>query len=200
MLNVTYLYALPLASFSGEVNVADLAFGALFTSRISTVVALLVLLCVASAANATILAAPRITFAMARDRLLPQALGAVHPRFETPWAALVVQALFAGIYVLLGSFEWILYALGFPMVVISMVTALGVYRLRRRRPAEPGSYRTPGYPVTPALFVAVYGLFAGGILVGALENSLLGIGFLATGIPVYLVARQWTTRSLRGRD
>ena len=96
---------------------------------------------------------PRIFFAMADDGLFFKKIAAVHPRFKTPYVAISLAALLAIVFVMVRTFEqlsdtfvlgiWPFYALG----------VAAVYPLRRTRPDLPRSYKTLGYPVTPALFI-----------------------------------------------
>ena len=100
------------------------------------------------------LSGARVPFAAARDRLFPSVLGRIHPRFRTPWASLVLQAVLSSLLLLaIGRFqslfslaifsEWLFYAL----------TAATVFVFRVREPDVYRPYRVTGYPVVPALFI-----------------------------------------------
>jgi APA family basic amino acid/polyamine antiporter len=136
------------------------------------------------------LSGARVPFAAARDHLLPNRLAAIHPRFRTPWASLVLQAVLSSLLLLVvGRFqalfslaiisEWMFYAL----------TASTVFVFRRRDPDTPRPYRVNGYPVTPALFIAAALLLITFSFIEEPRNSLLGSGVILLGVPIYLWMR-----------
>src|SRR6185437_8808646 len=100
------------------------------------------------------LSGARVPFAAARDHLFPRSLAAIHPRFHTPSASLILQAVLSSLLLLaIGKFqalfslaidsEWLFYAL----------TASTVFVFRHREPGRPRPYSVNGYPVTPILFI-----------------------------------------------
>jgi basic amino acid/polyamine antiporter, APA family len=141
------------------------------------------------------LSGARVPFAAAQDRLFPSALAAIHPRFRTPWASLVLQAALSSLLLLaIGKFqalfslaifsEWLFYAL----------TAATVFVFRVREPNTPRPYRVTGYPVVPALFV----LAALVLLVFSFKdqpfNSTMGAVVILCGIPVHYLYQRRVTR------
>jgi APA family basic amino acid/polyamine antiporter len=139
---------------------------------------------------AAVLGAPRVYFAMARDGLFLSGLAAVHPRFGTPARAVALQALLACGLILSGTFDQILAYFVLAAVAFLALT-VGAVLVVRRRPPPPQDYRTPGYPVTPLLFLVPA---AGLLVLLALSNpvgSLVGVAVVALGVPVsYLVLRR----------
>lgn len=195
-LNLAYLRVVPFHELAGNVAVADTAAAALLGDAAAEVVAVLVLLALASAVGAMIMTGPRVYFAMARDGCFPSALGRVGGRTRTPVLALALQAIWSGVLALTGTFEALVAYTGFAIVAFSTVAVASLFVLRRR----PGRFRRPGtvwgYPFTPIAF-----LVAGvAMLVQALRYqpgaSLAGLGVIAGGLPVYL----WNARrSRKGR-
>ncbi|WP_263379351.1 APC family permease [Granulicella paludicola] len=138
------------------------------------------------------LSGARVPFAAAQDRLFPSVLAKIHPRFHTPYASLIMQAVLSTLLLLaIGKFqalfslaifsEWLFYAL----------TTASVFIFRAREPETPRPYRVTGYPVVPALFV----LAALALLVFSFmdqpRNSALGTVVILCGIPVhYLFQRR----------
>ena len=120
------------------------------------------------ACNATILASARIYFSMARQNVFPRFLGAAHPRFHTPAASLVVQAVWSSVLLLSGTFDTLTDTLIFVSWIFYAAAAYGVLLLRRRLPDAPRPFRVPGYPVVPWIFV----LFAAGYLVMTIYNDI----------------------------
>src|SRR2546430_15184302 len=106
------------------------------------------------ALNGNLLAKPRVAYAMARDGLTFSILGKTHPRWSTPWAALLIQGAVAIIMVLvLRDFD----TLTTYFVVVewaALIFAVGaVFVLRRKMAEAPRAFRTPAYPWVPLLFV-----------------------------------------------
>ena len=138
--------------------------------------------------NGSILTSPRIFFAMADDRLLFRAIGRVHPRFRTPYRAIVLSALLGIAFVMLRTFEQLADTFVTAIVPFLALAVLGVFRLRRRADYDP-PFRVPGYPVVPVLFVAS----TLALLVNALLDpssrvaTAVVLGVVLMGLPVYAI-------------
>lgn len=153
-----------------------------------TFVALTVMVSTFGTLNGVQLTNPRIFFAMARDRLLFQKVAEVHPRYETPWVAVALSATLGVIWVMFLNFEQLADAF---VTAILPFYALGVgaiFVLRRKAWYQP-SFRVPLYPVVPALFVlAVIYLLANALIDPSSRLlTLVTLGFVAVGIPVYFL-------------
>jgi APA family basic amino acid/polyamine antiporter len=122
---------------------------------------------------------------MARDRLFFQAMGAIHPRLGTPARAIALQAVLASLLILLGTFDQILAYFIFVTVAFLGLAVLGIYVLRRREPFAPTP--TPGYPVTPAVFLGLVVLLLVLLAARSPLQAFLGVAVVAAGVPVYLV-------------
>jgi amino acid transporter len=151
-----------------------------------TFVGLTVVLSTFGTLNGTLLTTPRIFYAMGQDGLLWKPLGAVHPRFETPYAAIALTAALGVTFVLLRSFEQLTDAF---VVAITPFYALGVAAivpLRRRADYDPPA-RVPGYPVVPALFVLGIVALLGNAVIDPSSRwpTLAVLGVVAAGAPVY---------------
>ena len=128
---------------------------ALFGRTGVVLVSVFVMISSFSSLNGSMLASPRVFFAMADDGLFFETIAKVHPRFKTPYVAILLAAVLGMALVMSRSFEaltetfvlaiWPFYALG----------VAAIYRLRRLRPDLPRPYRAIGYPVVPAIFIVV---------------------------------------------
>lgn len=143
------------------------------------------------AMNGSILAGPRSYFQMSRDGLLPAGLGGVHPRFRSPAAAIALQGIWSSLLVaFMGGFSQLFTYVIFGGWLVYGMTVASVFALRRKEPLLERPFRVPGYPVTPAVFVAAaLGLMISTILQRPRE-SLLGLGFIALGVPLYFLFRR----------
>ena len=145
--------------------------------------------------NAVLLTSPRVFFAMAEDRLFFPVFAKVHPTRGTPWIAIVLVAALGCAFVLIGTFESLADAFVTAFLPFYALAVASIFMLRRRAGYAP-SFRVPGYPVVPALFVlSVLFLLGNAILQPASRMSTLGVlGVVAAGAPVYyLVLRRRVT-------
>jgi APA family basic amino acid/polyamine antiporter len=184
--SATFIYLVPLERVTSGEAFAAQAGEALFGRAGGTVLAGIVIVAVLGSLLALLMALPRLYYAMARDRVFFTAVAAVHPRFGTPARAIALQAALACILVVLGTFHQIVAYFIFVTVFFVALTAGALFVLRRRQPAE-GSYRTPGYPVTPLIFLALVAVL---LILLAAHNPLqaaTGVGIVGLGIPVYVL-------------
>jgi APA family basic amino acid/polyamine antiporter len=149
--------------------------------------------------NLVVLVTPRVFQAMAADGVFFPRLARLHPVHRTPAAAIGVQALWASALVLSGSFGQLVDYVAFADWIFFGLTVAGlfVYRARDGRTGDSppsGAFRTPGYPWTPALFVAAAIFVVTSSVVSNPRNALIGSGLLALGVPVY-----WYWRRRAGR-
>ena len=145
--------------------------------------------------NGTIMSGSRIPFAVARDGYFFKALADVHPRFHTPSAAIVVQAVMAIILLLGGGAFKDFFSLAiFAEWLFYMIAASTIFVFRRREPKAELPYKAWGYPVVPALFVAASAVLLYFSFMENRRNSAIGTLVIVAGIPVYLYfARQRKT-------
>ena len=153
-LNIAYIYALPLDSLKGVLPVGATAATALFGSRIGAVFAGFITLGLLATISARSIVGPRVYYAMARDGCFPAGAASLHPRWRTPVRAILYQTVAAGVMVLTGTFESLVYYIGFTLILFAALAVAGLLRLRGR----PQWRRLPAvswcYPVIPVVFVA----------------------------------------------
>jgi APA family basic amino acid/polyamine antiporter len=191
--NVGYLSALGVDGVASSRRVASDAASAVLGTWAAWVMAVVILISVFSASNGLTLTLPRLFFAMARDRLFFAKLAEVHPKFGTPAGAILVTAFWSSVLVLTGTFETLLTYVVFMSWVWFALAALSIFWYRARQPDLPRPFRTPGYPVTPILFVISALVIVVNTVVAQPRQSLIGLGITALGIPAYLF---WSRRSV----
>jgi APA family basic amino acid/polyamine antiporter len=151
------------------------------------VLSAVILVSIFSAANGMALTLPRLFFAMARDGVFFARLAQVHPRFGTPAAAIVSTALWSSVLVLSGTFEQLFTYVVFMSWLWFALAALAIFAYRVREPNAPRPFRTPGYPVTPAVFVLAALVIVVNTIVAQPVQSLIGLVLALLGLPAYWV-------------
>lgn len=153
----------------------------------ASAVALLAIVSAVSSINGTTMSASRVYYAMARDGLFFKWLNHIHFRFQTPNRAIMAHVLWASVILIVrGSFENIVAGMVFAILIFYTMTTLALFKFRRQRLNEANTFKMPGYPILPAIYlVGVLGLLVFRALF-EWEKSLIDIAFIATGLPVSL--------------
>jgi len=186
LVNVAYLYALPLAELQGAPNAGEAAARALFGEVSGGLVGAFVLASILGTLNATVLVGPRIAYAMALDGLFFRGGERAHRTYRTPSVAIAVQAATASaILLLLGSFERALDYTTFAILLATLADVAALYRLRRSQPDRVRPYRAWGYPWVPALYCVASAFVAAVLLWERPVECLVGLGLLGAGLPFY---------------
>ncbi len=159
----------------------------------ASLIAILVIISAGGSINGTVMTAPRVYYAMAKDGLFFRWLDYVHPRFRTPSRAIIAHCLWAGgILVIRGTFETIASGLVFALLIFYGLSTLALFKMRRRHMGASDIFRVPFYPYLPVLSL---------ILIVSLlilrvyfewQKSLEDLLFIVTGIPfaLYWVRRR----------
>ena len=190
LMNVFYIYALPIPEMKGIIEIASFACRSLFGPRATVVVSLAIVLAILGSLNSVVLTAPRIYYAMAKDGIFFKKAGIVHSRYKTPYVSIAFQAIISSCMVLWGNFYQLLTYVVFIMLITSIATALGVFVLRLRCPELKRPYRVWGYPYPTFIFLAVYLWIALKVLVEKPYESISGIAITLSGIPFYVYWRR----------
>jgi APA family basic amino acid/polyamine antiporter len=190
VVNLAYLYALPMPELKGVSRVGERAAAGMAGANGARFVALTVVLSTFGCNNAAILAGARLLFAMARDGVFIPAAARIHERYRTPHIAIVSLSAWASILALTGSYEQLFTYVMFSSILLHMIGAIGLFRLRRTRPDHPRPYRVWGYPFVPAVFIAASTMFVVNTLLERPKESLAGLGLLALGLPVYWYSKR----------
>ena len=187
--NVAYLHVLPADAIAHapQDRVGTAALQAMFGAPGLYIMAVAIMISTFGCNNGLILSGARVYYAMAQDKLFFKSAAVLHPRYKTPAVALVWQAVWTCVLCLSGTYNQLLNFVIFAAVVFYMVTAIGLFTLRRKRPEITRPVRAPGYPWLPALYVVLTGLVAIDLLVqGATRTySFLGLALVVLGVPVY---------------
>jgi basic amino acid/polyamine antiporter, APA family len=187
--NAGYVAAVGASGVSASDRIAADVVHALFGPAAAKLVTLVILVSIFSAANGLALTGPRMYFAMARDGVFFRSLAEVHPRFGTPALAVATSAVWAAVLALSGTFEQLFTYVVFASWIFASLAAGSLFVLRRRRPDLPRPFRVPGYPWTPALFIAAAAAVVVNTVIARPVQALIGLGIVATGWPAYFAWR-----------
>ena len=144
----------------------------------------------------SMLTAPRVYYAMARDRTFFEHVGRLDPRTRAPVFAIALQGAFAVLLTTWGQYRQILdYLIAVDFLFFGLTAScLFVFRRRDGHGPAPG-FAVPGHPWTTGSFVAVCWLFVGNLVAQRPADTLLGMAVLATGVPAYAFWRwRWRAR------
>lgn len=193
-LNLVYYHVLTLPEIAQSQRVGSDAAGKILGVHGGQWVALAIIISVFGSTNGSILAGARVYYAMAEDKLFFRWCAAVHPRFRTPYLALVVQGVWSVFLVLLAGYEELFTYTIFAAWIFYALTALGVIVLRRKMPDLPRPYRVIAYPWVPIIFVVTATVFVLNLLREKPVEAGYGAVIIALGVPVYYI---WKRKSVR---
>lgn len=193
--NLAYLAVLPIEEIrTSRLVAADVAQKVIGPAGV-VFVSVTVMVSTFGTLNAVLFTSPRIFFAMAEDGLFFKPVAAVHPRLGTPWVAIAMTAALGATFVLLRTFEQLADAFVTAFLPFYFLAVASIFRLRKQADYAP-SFRCPGYPVVPALFMfAVLYLLGNALVQESSRMQTLGVfGVCLAGIPVfYLTVGRRTT-------
>ena len=187
--NVAYLRTLGLDGLARTTTPAADAAGRWLGVNGERFVALAIAISTFGFLNLAILAASRVYYAMAADGNFVPALARLHPRFQTPAAAIVLQSAIAIVWTLTGEYGRLLDTVVFADWIFFGLTVAGLFVLRPRFGDRPG-YRSPGYPWLPALFVLVSVVVVFSAVFEAPVRQAVGACLLLLGVPVFYLFKQ----------
>lgn len=186
LLNVLYLYVLPISELSQEKgSLLDVVAERLLGARAGDIMGLVSIISLAAGINAWTFAGPRVYFAMARDGVFFPAASRVHRKYATPARSIVAQAIWATVLILTASLDALGNYVGFAITLFAGIAVAAVFVLRVREPHAPRPFKAIGYPMTPAIFVAA----SLAIVLNAIYTNprVTGLGLLVilSGIPLF---------------
>jgi basic amino acid/polyamine antiporter, APA family len=191
--NVAYLCVLPLDSIANapEDRVATAVLQALFGHTGLYVMAAAIMISTIGCNNGLILSGARVYYAMARDGLFFRKAEVLHPTHKTPAFGLIVQAIWTSVLCVSGTYSQLLDYVVFAALMFYLLTAIGLFALRSKRPDAPRPVRVPLYPWLPAAYIGVTGALCLDLLIEKPQYSWLGLGIVALGVPVYFLWKAW---------
>src|SRR5690606_38696967 len=190
LMHLAYLRIMPVEAYAAMMEtpekIAAVEAAAVMSGPVGGAILSVLILCSTfDCTNSIVLLSSRIFYALSKDRLFLPFASKVHPRFGTPCNAIILQGEWACMMIWMGSFDQLTDLLVFAAFIFYGATALGVILMRRSAPEFARPYRALGYPVLPILFFTFCLALVVITIYGNPLRSLMGLGLIATGIPVY---------------
>jgi APA family basic amino acid/polyamine antiporter len=187
VVNIGYFYALPIEDIArpGNTSVAQRVATQFLGDTAQLALAAAMAISTISAMNGAMLTGARVPYAAASDGLAPRQLAQISTHTRVPVVAVIVQGCVASVYALAGGFDELTNAVVFASWLFYALNAGTVLMLRRRAPDAPRSFRVPGFPVVPIVFITLAVLLLANALVTMPGASALGIGVTVLGGAVY---------------
>ena len=198
--NFVYLSVLPLAGdanaatiagrgvqFAAEDRVATAVMESVFGTLGAKLMAGAILISTFGCVNGMLLAGARVYYAMSRDGLFFKGVGKLDPKSNAPVNSLWLQWAWTCLLCLSGSYGQLLDYVIFAVLVFYILTIIGLFVLRRTRPDAPRPYRAFGYPVLPAVYIAMAAWICIVLLRYKPQYTWPGLVLVLLGVPVYLV-------------
>jgi len=183
-LNAVYLRVLPIEKVMTSTRVAADSFEVLIGAGGAGAISALVMFSAFGALNGIVLVGPRVYYQIAQDGLLFGWFNHLHPRFQTPDRAIILQAIWSSVLVATGSYRALFTRVIYTEWIFFALLAIGVVVLRRRAGYAP-AWRMPLVPIAPVVFAIVSGMIVVNSIRANLTDSAIGLGIVVSGIPAY---------------
>lgn len=187
--NVMYTAVLPLTEIASadKDRVAVAASNVIFGAEGTVIIALMIMVSTFGCNNGLILAGARVYYTMAKDGLFFKQVGKLNKN-SVPQIALWVQCIAACLWSLSGNYGQLLDMISFVVVVFYMLTIVGIFILRKKRPDAERPYRAVGYPLLPIIYILMGLAFCVLLIIYKPEFTWPGLIIVLIGIPIYFVA------------
>lgn len=205
--NLSYISLLTMDQIARAPLVAADAAYSILGSRGVTAISIATAVSAFGALNGSMMTGSRIFFAMAEEGLFFSVLAAVHPRFKTPSVAIVLATVLGVAFALAQSFEGAAAIFILAIWPFYGLAASAIYVVRRRNTLA-NRYKTPGYPVTPAVFILtalaitlaglysdmsyIYSHLSGHPSTYKPSGMLLVVVLVASGVPAYWIWKRYS--------
>ncbi|MBK9106132.1 MAG: amino acid permease [Saprospiraceae bacterium] len=187
--NVMYTAVLPLDEIASadKDRVAVAASHAIFGNVGTIIIALMIMVSTFGCNNGLILAGARVYYTMAKDGLFFKPAGELNKFFVPQWS-LWVQGIIACLWSMSGKYGQLLDMISFVVVIFYVMTIMGIFILRRKRPDLHRPYRAFGYPFLPAIYIVMGISFCILLIIYKPQFTWPGLIITLTGIPLYYIA------------
>jgi APA family basic amino acid/polyamine antiporter len=200
--NVAYVLVLPVVGTPGASDVIGRGIQFAAADRVATatatmifgdtaaiIMAVLIMVSTFGCNNGLILAGARVYYAMARDGVFFKGAGVLNEK-AVPATALIVQAVWASLLCLSGTYSDLLDYVVFAVLIFYILTVIGIFILRKKQPNAERPYKAFGFPIIPALYVLCASAISVDLLIFKPTYTWPGMIIVLLGIPVYFIWRR----------
>ncbi len=186
--NLAYLYVLPISEMGSikDNRVAQEVAAKVLPIIGPSLIAIGIIISTLGCNNGLILSGPRVVSALAQDKLFNPKLAEIHKIYETPYIALIFQAIWTSILIILGTYNQLLTYVTFASILFNILTVIGIFILRKKYNYETSDYKTFLYPITPLFYITFGALFLIYLIQGDIKSTLAGLIIVLSGTPVYI--------------
>lgn len=185
LMNIVFTYTLGVNAMGDSKMVGSDSVAVFLGEYGAGLVTIIILLTLLGANNGFILSSARINYAMASDRLFFSSAAKIHPQFNSPANALIMQCIWATILTFTGTFNQLITYIIFASWIFYGMSAGAVIILRKKYPERHRPFRTPFYPWVPVIFILFAVLLTLNTIIEAPRDSAIGIIIILAGLPIY---------------
>ena len=187
--NLMYLSVLPLNEIANAPadRVAVAASNVIFGNIGTYVIAVMIMISTFGCNNGLILAGARVYYTMAKDGLFFKKAGTLNKHAVPAWA-LWAQCVVAGLLCLSGRYGDLLDMVSFIVVIFYILTIIGIFILRKKRPELERPYKAFGYPILPAIYILMGTCFCVLLIIYKPNFTWPGLIITLLGVPLYYLA------------
>ncbi len=151
----------------------------------AAIVTIIILISLVGSNNGFILTSARINYAMAKKNQFFQQAALIHPKFESPANALIIQCIWASILTFSGTFNQLITYIIFASWIFYAMSAGAVIILRKNKPNMERPYQTPLYPLIPIIFIIFAIIITINTILEAPRDAIFGMIIILAGVPLY---------------
>ena len=184
-LNTVLVYVLGFDQMIGSELVMADAASKFIGGKGAAIVTIIILISLIGANNGFILTSARINYAMARDNRFFKQAAFIHPKFQSPANALIIQCIWACLLTFTGTFNQLITYIIFASWIFYGMSAGAVIILRKKKPDMDRPYKTPFYPWIPIIFILFAIFLTVNTILEAPRDAAIGTGIILGGLPLY---------------
>lgn len=189
-MNLLYIYLIPVKEMANTNLIASNALQILYGINGKKILEALVIVSSLGCLNAMIMTGSRITYAIAKDNIIFRYIGEVSAKYGTPHRAIIINAVWSIVLIILGTFNKLLFFTGALVWLFFALVAGGLFILRYKFPHIERPYKVWGYPLIPVIFIIIcIALFINTMIYYPFQ-SFVGLCLAMTGIPIFIISQK----------
>jgi basic amino acid/polyamine antiporter, APA family len=189
LVNLLFLVSGPVADLKGQAGIGVIASNNLFGAQYAPLMSIFICWILLGSMSAMIIGGSRIYYAMANDGLFFKSLSELHPKYGSPYKALIFQCVYSSLLIFFNQLEDLLYFITCAILFLSSLTAFIPFILKKKYKKKT-NYKIPLYPIPPILYILANIALIFILAKSTPENAIKGIGITLLAIPVYYIFRK----------